>query len=95
MTLLFMILLTEVLIHISILLGIRNIKFSVLKLPGFMKDELKGKIMTEFISLRSKVYTYKVDGCDVRCKIKGVSKAGTKDICFEDFFKCLFKNKNC
>lgn len=58
-----------------------------------MKDELKEKIMIEFISLLSKVYTCKVDGYDVRCKIIGVSNAGTKDITFEDFFNCLFKDK--
>ncbi|XP_057310567.1 uncharacterized protein LOC130648531 [Hydractinia symbiolongicarpus] len=58
---------------------------------GLMKDELNGKIMTEFITLRAKLYAYKSimkgggDG-----KAKGVKKGVTaKSITFEDYVRCL------
>ena len=68
------------------------------KVPGKFKDELCGKIMTEFVSLKSKVYGFKIDGKDssVR-KLKGVGKTAIKHITFDDFYKCLFNevNQNC
>ncbi|XP_060855588.1 uncharacterized protein LOC132933299 [Metopolophium dirhodum] len=42
--------------------------------PGFFKDELKGVIIKEFVSLRPKLYAYKtVDGTEEK-KAKGVKK---------------------
>ena len=44
------------------------------KVIGLMKDELGGKIMTEFMALRPKLYSYKVlDGSEDR-KCKGIKK---------------------
>ena len=56
-----------------------------------MKDELGGKIMTEFVALRPKLYSYKkLDGAeDKRCK--GIKKCVVKrTLTFEDYKACLF-----
>ena len=52
-----------------------------------MKDELGGKIMTEFVALRPKLYSYKVsDGfTDKKCVVK-------KTLTFEDYKSCLFNS---
>ena len=58
---------------------------------GLMKDELGGAIMTEFIALRPKLYSYrKLDGVeDKRCK--GIKKCVIKKtLTFEDYKNCLF-----
>jgi hypothetical protein len=58
---------------------------------GKFKDELNSKIMGEFIGLRSKLYAFKVfgDGNETK-KAKGVKKnVVQKEICFDDFKKCL------
>ena len=41
------------------------------KLPGFFKDELGGKIITEFVALRPKTYSYLDDTCNEHKKAKG------------------------
>ena len=61
------------------------------KVIGLMKDELGGKIMTEFIALRRKLYAYrKLDGKkDKKCK--GIKKCVVKKtLGFDDYKKCLF-----
>ena len=60
------------------------------KVIGLMKDELEGKIMTEFVALRPKLYSYKKLE-DKKCKgIKiWVLK---KTLTFEDYKTCLFSN---
>jgi hypothetical protein len=61
------------------------------KVLGKFKDELNGKIMDEFIGLRSKLYAYKLfaNGNETK-KAKGVKKnVVQKEICFDDFRKCL------
>ena len=59
------------------------------KVIGLMKDELGGKIMKEFISLRPKMYSYRV-GKDVPKKCKGIKKCVVKKtISFEDNKRCL------
>lgn len=57
------------------------------KKPGYFKDELNGKIMTEFVGLRSKMYAFKCDGIanDTK-KAKGVKKYVLKNsIQFSDY----------
>ena len=61
------------------------------KVIGLMKDELGGKIMTEFMALRSKLYFYKkLDGSEDK-KCKRIKKCIVKKtLTFEDYKTCLF-----
>ncbi|XP_031786065.1 uncharacterized protein LOC116417397 [Nasonia vitripennis] len=60
------------------------------KVPGLMKDECCGKIMMEFIGLRSKMYSILIDGSETVKKAKGIkSSVVKKTITFEDYRKCL------
>ncbi|XP_031778312.1 uncharacterized protein LOC116416070 [Nasonia vitripennis] len=60
------------------------------KVPGLMKDECCGKIMTEFVGLRSKMYSILIDGAETVKKAKGIkSNVVKKSITFEDYRKCL------
>ena len=64
------------------------------KVIGMMKDEAGGKIITEFVGLRSKLYAYKTQygGEDKKCK--GVKKSVVKNcITLENYKDCLFNNK--
>ena len=63
------------------------------KVTGLMKDELGGKIMTEFVSLRPKLYSYeKLDGLEDK-KCKGIKKCVVKKtLTFEDYKTCLFSD---
>ena len=63
------------------------------KVIGLMKDELGGKIMTEFVALRPKLYSYKVlDGSEYK-KCKGIKKwVVKKTLTFEDYKACLFND---
>ena len=61
------------------------------KVIGLMKDELGGKIMTEFVALRPKLYAYrKLDGAEDK-KCKGIKKCVVKKtLDFDDYKKCPF-----
>ena len=63
------------------------------KVIGLMKDELGGKIMTEFVALRPKLDPYKMlDGSEDK-KCKGIKKCVVKKtLTFEDYKTCLFNN---
>ena len=62
------------------------------KVIGLMKGELGGKIMTEFMALRPKFYSYKkLDGLEDK-KCKGIKKCIIKKtLTFEDYKTCLFR----
>ena len=59
------------------------------KVIRLMKDELRGGIMTEFVTLRQKMYVYKTGGSESK-KCKGIKKCVVrKTISFEDYKNCL------
>ena len=65
-----------------------------------MKDELGGEIMTEFVTLRPKMYAYKTGGSKSTAgrgkvkKYKGLKKCVVcKTISFEDYKACLFSGE--
>ena len=65
------------------------------KVFGLMKDEMGGAILTEFIALRPKLYSYrKLDGIEDK-KCKGIKKCVVKKtLAFDDYKKCLFSPNN-
>ena len=64
------------------------------KIIGLMKDELGGKIITEFVTLRPKTYSYLTDDGKEDKKAKGTKKCVIKRmIQFDDYKNCLLKNK--
>ena len=64
------------------------------KVIGLMKDELGGKIITEFVTLRSKTYSYLTDDCKEDKKAKGTKKCVIKrTIKFNDYKNCLLKDE--
>jgi hypothetical protein len=76
--------------------NIYNIPLVNKKFIGKFKDELNGKIMAEFIGLRSKLYffTEHNTGKEVK-KTKGMKKSLVdKEICHNDFKKCLSTEKS-
>ena len=59
-----------------------------------MKDELGGKIITEFVTLRPKTYSFLTDDGKEDKKAKGTKKCVIKKmIKFNDYMKCLLNCK--
>lgn len=77
-----------------------NIPLANKKVIGLMKDENQGLIMTEFIGLRSKMYSLKVlmdestENYKIIKKAKGIQKAAIKKIQFQDYYNTLFNHSN-
>ena len=64
------------------------------KVIGLMKGELGGKIMTEFVALRPKPYSYLTDDCKEDKKAKGTKKCVIKRrLKFSDYKYCLLNNE--
>ena len=63
------------------------------KVVGLMKDELGGDIITEFVALRPKTYSYITNDLIEMKKAKGTKKCVVnKMLRFEDYKKFLFSN---
>ena len=61
---------------------------------GKFKDELKGKIMTEFIALRVKTYAYLLNDDSEHKKAKGTKKCIIKrELTFKNYKDSLFNNE--
>ena len=59
-----------------------------------MKDERGGKIITEFVTLRPKTYSFLTDDGKEDKKAKGTKKCLIKKkIKFNDYKKCLFNDE--
>ena len=65
------------------------------KVIGLMKDELRGKIMTEFAALGPMTYSYLMDNGNCNKKAKGTKKCVIKRILlkFNDYKDCLLNNE--
>ena len=64
------------------------------KVIGLMKDELGGKIITEFVTLRPKTYSFLTDDGKENKKAKGTKKCLIKKkIKFNDYKNCLFSDE--
>ena len=64
------------------------------KIIGLMKDELGGKIVTEFVTLRPKTYSFLTDDGKEDKKAKGTKKCIIKKmIKFNDYKKCLLDDE--
>ena len=64
------------------------------KVIGLMKDELGGKIITEFVTLRPKTYSFLTDDGKEDKKTKGIKKCIIKKmIKFNDYKKCLLNDE--
>ena len=64
------------------------------KVIGLMKDELGGKIITEFVTLRPKTYSYLTDDGKEDKKAKGTKIWVIKKmIKFNDYNKCLLNDE--
>ena len=64
------------------------------KVIGMFKDEASGKQIAEFVGLRAKLYSYRVEDSYEEKKCKGVKKVVIKKtITFNDYKDCLFDNK--
>jgi len=60
------------------------------KIPGLMKDENNGAIMTEFVRLKAKIYALRVDGKKDPKKVTDIkSNVVERTITFDDYTRCL------
>lgn len=62
------------------------------KVPGYFKDEMGGKIITEFVGLRSKLYCIKTENKVIK-KAKGIKSYVVRDLNIADYENVLH-NKN-
>ena len=64
------------------------------KVIGLMKDELGGRVITEFVALRPQTYSYLTDDCKEDKKAKGTKQCMIKRmIKFNDYKNCLLNGE--
>ena len=60
------------------------------KVIGVIKDNLGGKLLTEFIGLRAKTFSYLTDDNSEEKKVKGTKKCAIKrKLKFKEYKNCL------
>lgn len=65
------------------------------KVLGMFKDEAGGRQIIEFVGLRAKLYSYRMDDLKEEKKCKGITKAiMKKSITFKDYKNCIFEKQN-
>ena len=61
---------------------------------GLLKDELGGRVITEFVALRPKTYSYLTDDCKEDKEAKGTKKSVIKRMVkFDDYKNCLLNGE--
>ena len=79
--------------HPAVLEGLPIVKENKKKI-GLMKDECGGKILTEWVALRPKLYSFLTESGEKQ-KAKGLKKSiKNKSLRHENFLKCLRTGKN-
>ena len=64
------------------------------KVIGMFKDKAGGQQIAEFVGLRAKLFSYRMDEGKEEKKCKGIKKAVVKkSISFNDYKDCLFNKK--
>ena len=64
------------------------------KVIGKFRDELSGKVMSDFCALRAKTYSFQLDDDTKKKKTKGTRKCIVKtEITFKNYANALFKDK--
>lgn len=58
------------------------------KIPGLFKDEMGGKVITEFVGLRSKLYSIKTPDYVIK-KAKGIQSSVVRDLTINDYVNVL------
>lgn len=60
-----------------------------MKIPGYFKDEMGGKVISEFIGLRAKLYCINTEDKTLK-KAKGIKKCVTKKLNMKKYKNCLY-----
>ena len=60
------------------------------KVIGKMKDECQGRVLTEFVGLRPKMYSLQI-GTAEKHTAKGVSGAARRDLTHQDYLDCVLE----
>ena len=63
-------------------------------IPGKMKDEMGGKVITEFVGLRSKMYSVLLQNQKVKKTAKGFTRNMQKDIRHDNYLQCIDDDDN-
>jgi len=64
------------------------------KVPGLFKDEMSDKPISDFVGLRSKLYSFRTVDDDEKKICKGIKKSVVKNrLTFDDFKECVFSSE--